>query len=149
MSSPEHVQIKDFSDREIIGIMADLTNSPDHPVVTTRDMAIRIFGLGDEVNTEQLSHAQKCVTARLTWMRKFGLIEKVQKGEWVLSHEGRLLRFTSLNRSLEKALEYAPRPMMLELTHEVAEKMLRADEVVSRAMQREFQFQVQRRKRLR
>jgi hypothetical protein len=148
MSSPEHVQIRDFSDREIIAIMADLNSGPLE-FVTTTEMARRIFGLGsDEVNTEQLRYAEKCVTARMTWMRRYGLVVKgEEKGHWHISADGYRLRFAKLPRAVSNALSHSPDASMLELTHEVAERMLQADEVVSRAMRREFQFQTNRRKR--
>jgi len=139
------LQIKDFSDREILAVMSDLNGSDD--IVLAGDLTLRLFGLTDNDDLEVLDHAARCVTARLAWMRRYGLVEKGEKkGEWAMSEEGRALRHTPLGRSLSSAITNTPAASVMELTHQVSERMLREGDVPARAMRREFQHQVARRR---
>ena len=91
-------------------------------------------------------HATRCVTARLTWMRRYGLVTKGErKGEWAMSEMGRALRYTHLGRSLSSAISNTHESSLMELTHQVSERMIRERDIPARAMRREFQHQVLRR----
>lgn len=145
MRSDGTLRISEFSDREILAIMADLQNGSEE--VRAGDLALRVFGIREtESSAEILDHAARCVTARLTWMRRYGLVEKgEEKGMWSVSEAGRQLRFTSLGRALSSAVSNTPDSSLLELTHQISERMLRESDVPARAMRREFQFQIARR----
>jgi hypothetical protein len=139
------LQIRTFSDREILAIMADVTNGADEVIAS--ELALRIFGLKPDEDVDVRLHATRCVTARLTWMRRYGLVVKGdEKGEWAMSEAGRALRFTPLGRSLSSAITNTPEASVMELTHQVSERMLREKDIPARAMRREFQHQVMRRR---
>lgn len=146
------LQIRTFSDREILAAMADLNGSDDMPA---SDLAARLFGLKENEDDDVVQHATRCVISRLVWMRRYGLVDSMvevvdgvqKKGTrtWKVSEVGRQLRFTHLGRSLSSAITNTPGASVLELTHQVAERMLREGDVGARAMRREFQHQIQRR----
>jgi len=136
------LQIKTFSDREILGIMADIGGE-----ILASDLALRIFGLNGTDDEDAKLHATRCVTARLTWMRRYGLVEKgEEKGIWSASRMGQALRRYSLGRSLSSAISNSPDVALMEMTHQVSERMLKEKDVAARAMRREFQHQVTRRR---
>lgn len=138
------LQIKTFSDREILAVMADLNGAGE---VLASELALRLFGLNDQDDQDVRVHATRCVTARLTWMRRYGLVEKGdEKGEWLISETGRALRFAKLGRSFSAAITNTQEGTLLELTHQVSERMLVAGDVAGRAMRREFQHQITRRR---
>jgi len=74
------LQIRSFSDREIISAMGDLGGGTE---VLASDLATRIFGLNGNDDEKVHRHAARCVTSRLSWMKRYGLVEKGDdKGTW-------------------------------------------------------------------
>ena len=74
MSENDHVQISDFSDRELLSLINDL-----RPPVTAREVGVRIFGIKElEENEQEISRVSRCVTARFVWMRRYGLLDRVE-----------------------------------------------------------------------
>jgi hypothetical protein len=140
----ETIRISDYSDRELLGIMWDLAGSG---VVTSRELAVRLFAIPDlEENTEQISHAIRCAGSRLSWMRRYGLVEAGEgKGEWQISVAGDALRRARLQSSVSAGI--AKTDAALDLANQVGEKLVKAGVVEGRAMQRELTFQINRRKR--
>ena len=135
------LQIKTFSDREILAAMSDLGLGD----VLASELAERLFGLNGNDDEKVRLHAARCVTSRLSWMKRYGLVVKGEKkGEWAMSEEGRALRFTPLGRSLSSAISNTPDRSLLELTHQVTERMV-GGTTEGRAMRREFQHQITRR----
>jgi hypothetical protein len=130
-------KIGDYSDREILAAMADLNGDGD---VRAQDLATRLLGAEEK-------HEIRCVTSRLAWMRRFGLVEKgEQKGEWTISNEGVALGFAKLPRAIDTHIAGAPVTASLELAHVVGERMVRSRDVVRTAMRREFQWQIRRKR---
>jgi hypothetical protein len=136
----DHVRIADYSDREILAMMLDLDGSGE---VAASDLARRIFGLQPNADKDALVHANRCVTSRLSWMRRFGLVYKGEEvGVWAISHEGKALRSAKLGRAMNSAVTNSHDSVMLEMAHVVGERFLRARPVSRTAMRRELQFQI-------
>jgi hypothetical protein len=141
------LRIRDFSDREILAVMNDISH--DYVVVT--ELAHRIFGLNGNDDEDVQKHAARCVTARLVWMQRYGLVRRErEKGDeasrWSLSEMGKVLRYTPLGRSLSAAITNTPQNSLLELTHQVTDRMQGEGSITGRAMRREFEYQIKRRK---
>jgi hypothetical protein len=138
------LQIRTFSDREIISAMGDLGGGLE---VLASELAARIFGLNGSDDEKVRLHATRCVTSRLSWMKRYGLVEKGDdKGTWVASEWGKALRYTSLGRALSSAVTNTPESSLLELSHQVSDRMLGAGDIPARAMRREVQHQITRRR---
>jgi hypothetical protein len=144
LAAAEHIRISDYSDRELLGIMWDLAGPG---VVTSRELAVRLFAIPDlEENTEKISHAIRCAGSRLSWMVRYGLVEKgEERGEWKVSVAGDQLRRAKLRASVSTSI--AKTDAALDLANAVGEKLVKAGRVEGRAMQRELTFQINRRKR--
>ena len=144
LGGAEHIRISDYSDRELLGIMFDLAGTG---VVTSRELATRLFAIPDlEDKEEEAKHATKCAGARLAWMKRYGLVEKGDNlGEWQLSVAGDQLRRSKLRNTVSSGI--AQTDAALDLANAVGEKLVKAGAVEGRAMQRELQFQIGRRKR--
>jgi len=140
----EHIRISDYSDREVLGIMFDLAGVE---AVTSRELAVRLFAIPDSKDkTEEIKHATRCAGARLSWMRRYGLVEAgEEKGEWRLSVAGDQLRRSKLRSTVSTGI--AKTDAALDLANAVGEKLVTAGKVEGRAMQRELTFQINRRKR--
>jgi hypothetical protein len=145
LSLEQTIRISDYSDRELLGIMFDLNGTG---VVTTRELALRLFAIPDlEENTDRITHARKCAGSRLSWMKRFGLIEKGEEpGEWMISVEGDKLRRSKLRNTIASGISGTD--AALDLANVVGEKLVSAGRVEGRAMQRELIFQINRRKRV-
>jgi hypothetical protein len=140
------VRIRDYSDLDLLGIMADLAKANGTPgeAVDSRDVAARCFGTKDE---ESLTYYTKCVTARFTWMAFFGLVEKAEQTRlWYISDEGNALRRGSIGRTAQ-TIDNMPDVAALALAHVVGQRFLEAGDVAATAMRRELVFQIERRRR--
>lgn len=144
LDAAEHIRISDYSDRELLGIMFDLGGTG---AVSSRELAMRLFALPEaEDKTDEIKHATKCAGARLSWMRRYGLVEPGdEKGEWKLTIAGDQLRRSKLRGTVANGI--AATDAALDLANVVGEKLVAAGKVEGRAMQRELTFQISRRKR--
>lgn len=145
----ETVRLSDFSDRELLAIIADLTSGNGRTPTTARAVALRVFGLRDiERYEDEIAHATRCVGARFAWMKRYGLLASGDDlGEWVISPEGNALRTGTLAPAARRAVTGAGDTRLLSLANHVGERLVGAPEVAARAMQRELMFQITRRKR--
>lgn len=145
----DSVRIRDYSDRELLAIVGDLARANGNPggAVEARAVAVRVFGVKDTPrNEEDLSYFSKCVTARFTWMRRFGLLEKGEHvGEWFLSEKGNAYRRAKLTRAIESQIASMD-DELIALAHAVGDRMVKADDVGATAIRREILFQAERRK---
>jgi hypothetical protein len=144
LGAAEHIRISDYSDRELLGIMFDLAGTG---VVTSRELAVRLFAIPDaEDREEEAKHATKCAGTRLSWMKRYGLVEKGEKlGEWQITLAGDQLRRAKLRSTVSAGILQTD--AALDLANAVGEKLVAAGMVEGRAMQRELTFQINRRKR--
>lgn len=135
MSSPErHLQIRDFSDRELLAVISDAGG-----VVTAAELAVRIFAPADG----ELPHLARCVTSRLVWMRRYGLILREESGPgWQISPQGEALRAGQVAQAVAGGIERLGDDSMLTLGHLVGLKLVAAPEIAGRAMQRELTHQI-------
>ena len=142
MSSNGNVQLRDYSDREILAIMLDLGGE-----VGPLPLTARIYGWSaiqaDDPGTR--SHGIRCVTSRLSWMRRFGLVAR-DEDVWVVSDEGKRLMKAQLSQVVERAMARDLDDASLVLANRVGEKLVKAGEITGTAMRRELQFQITRRK---
>lgn len=143
MAEDEHVQIRDFSDRELLHLIADLGNP-----ISPRDLGVKVFALKEtEDNEPEIRRVTRCVIARFTWMRRYGLLDKhEEKGLWVISPHGEALRKGTLTTAASKAIAGTKENSALALANAVGEKLVGSGVISGRAMQRELQFQINRRR---
>ena len=142
MAEEAHVQISDFSDRELLALIADLA-----PPVSSRDVGIRIFGIKElEDNEPEIAHAARCVTSRFVWMRRYGLLDRNEEGEWLNSAHGEALRMGTLSSPVSNGIANLKENSALALANAVGEKLVGSGVISGRAMQRELTFQINRRR---
>jgi hypothetical protein len=145
MSSNGHVQISDYSDREILAIMLDLGGE-----VSTPDLAARIFGLKED--DDRVPYAKRCVSQRLSWMRRFGLVESwvevapPKLRTWKVSIPGGQMLQAQIPAGTSAALDRLTDTYDLTLANVIGEKLVKAGEISGTAMRRELQFQIARRR---
>lgn len=154
MAENGHVQLADYSDREILLMMLDLGGE-----VSTPDLASRIYGWTyiQEQDEAKVRHGRHCVGSRLSWMRRFGLVEsmievvdgKEKKGTrtWRVSNPGKNMVGFELTRPAEAYLSRISDEGGLVLANRVGERLVKAGEITGTAMRRELQFQINRRRR--
>lgn len=140
MSSPETtLRIRDFSDREILALFFDLGGK-----APAREVALRIFDRRED--DEEVSHLTRCVTSRLVWMRRYGLIDRAEDGDWQVSATGEALRKGRVPDSISGGIYRMDENNSLDLANVVGVKLVAAGEITGRAMQRELAHQINRRR---
>lgn len=133
----QHLQIRDFSDRELLAVIRDAGGT-----VVAAELAQRIFVVADG----ELPHFTRCVTSRLVWMRRYGLIDRTEEGAWAISAEGEELRAGRVSDTVAAGIDRMGETSMLNLGHVVGVKLVAAGPVAGRAMQRELSHQMNKRK---
>ena len=150
MSSNGHVQISDFSDREILLMITDLGGE-----VSTPDLAARIYGWKgpDHEDATDRTRGHRCVSSRLAWMRKFGLVESwvevnpPKTRTWKVSVPGATMVGAKLPTATAQTIDRLTDSYDLTLANVVGEKLVKAGKISGTAMRRELQFQITRRRR--
>lgn len=138
-AQPERVRIADFSDRELLALFLDLGGAAD-----AREFAQRVFGLSD--GHDELPHFTRCVTSRMVWMRRYGLVERADDGRWQISKLGVALRTSEVPESVVNGIDRLGENRSLNLANVVGVKLVEANEIQGRAMQRELVHQINRRR---
>jgi hypothetical protein len=142
MPEETHVQISDFSDRELLALITDLGTT-----VSSREVGIRIFGIKElEDNEPEIAHAARCVTSRFVWMRRYGLLDRNEEGDWLISSHGDALRKGTLSSPVSNGIAKLKENSALALANAVGEKLVGSGVISGRAMQRELTFQINRRR---
>jgi hypothetical protein len=154
MSSNGRVQIRDFSDREILLMMLDLGGD-----VATLALAQRIYGWNQDevadVKNDDVTRGCRCVSSRLTWMRRFGLVESMIEVDppharsWQVSAPGKTMVGFTLPNVVESTMMRMSDSADLVLANRLGERLVKAGEITGTAMRRELQFAITRRKRSR
>ena len=146
--SSDALRMRDFSDRELLHAMQDQVSSNGNGShqVEARDLAIRLFGVPQE-HTEAVKYYTRCVGARMSWMRKFGFVERVQAGVWQISEAGHEMIEARPRAVVTSAINEATDAQSLSIANLVGEKIVHSGDVAAHAMRRELLFQIERRKR--
>jgi hypothetical protein len=144
VSADGHVQIKDFSDREILLMMLDLGGE-----VSTPDLAARIYGWSgpDYEDTNSRVHGHRCTSGRLVWMRRYGLVTRDDDGLWDVTAPGKTMVGFTLPNVVESTMMRMSDSADLVLANRLGERLVKAGEITGTAMRRELQFHITRRKR--
>jgi hypothetical protein len=95
LKSHERATLRDMSDRELMGLIAECED--DDGFVDTRAIVDVTHIVHDRPNT--------CVGSRMSWMARFGYIQKhpKQKGVWKINAKGRSLVSVPLSQHVPKA----------------------------------------------
>jgi hypothetical protein len=119
------LRITDFSDRELLAIARDLSNSDG--LADIEEVALQIWPRGKR-DPDWHWHAIRCVSIRFSHMSRLGLLEKAKvRGQWELTDLGREV----------------VRGKTLEKFGDVYDN---ADDEHANLLRREFLFRVSRRK---
>lgn len=145
----DNVRISNYSDLDILEAMHVIEGSEKNGAgVKTENLAKRLFG--DLVKkSEALKYAEMCVTARMSWMRHFGFVEKVEKGVWRASEFGEAMRTAHLPTSFCHRIITSKDTDALQLTRQVGIRILMTtdNDMAFRAMERQLRYSITQRKR--
>lgn len=147
MARAESLRLADFSDRDLLGVMADLADSEGW--VMTSEVAERVFGRGINSDAKRRLHAIRCVAIRLSWMRRFGVVQlhREEPGVWGLSAEGVAMLRGELRSGQAKAIDGAMDEQLLHLATAIADRYRAAGQVGATMMRRAWQHGEARRRR--
>jgi hypothetical protein len=123
------LRITDFSDRELLAIARDLSNSDG--LADIEEVALQIWPRGKR-DADWLWHAIRCVSIRFSHMSRLGLLEKIGTGKWELTDLG------------EEVV--AGKLKSIKLITQAGDMYEEATDDQASLMRREFQFRIARRK---
>jgi hypothetical protein len=141
---PFSLRITDYSDRELLALARDLQNGEGH--IDTTAVAQQIWPT--RARGDALLNARACVSLRFSWMRRYGVLDKVegQQGIWQLTEFGEEFVNGSVNAAQERAIAGSRPGQELELMALMGDLYEKVDEDAATLMRREFQFRAYRRR---
>jgi hypothetical protein len=144
-----NLKLENFSDRELLYIIADLT--PASGWVDVDAIAARCGIAVDHLSDEQLLlHARRCVSVRLAWIRKLsGCVERNpdETLSWGLTYWGQSVVAGKLSDTLTDRLDKMSEADSLKALDRLSRKYLRADVNAANLMRREWQYGTHRNRR--
>lgn len=149
MANVENLTLAAYSDRELLGVIADLADNDGW--VETAHLATRAFGAGIQSEPKRQAHAHRCVGIRLGWMRRYGVVErdKSAPGRWRLSSAGEDFLSGRLRAAQSRAVTEADDGQMLHLATTMAERYYAAGPTAATMMRRAWQHGLSKRGRRR
>ena len=147
-SQPISLRLSDYNDRELLRIVHDL--SDQNGWVESVHLAEHLFPAQIRAGREDRDQALRCVGQRLSWMRRFGVIQKNEsngkKGSWGLTAAGKTLLLGSIPEKERKVIENLKENQLLDLTETLSMRYFYAGDVAATMMRRQWQFGSIRRK---
>lgn len=141
-----HLRLVDFSDRELLALLADLEGAEGW--VEAETVAREIWPQRT-ADADTLFHAKMSVTQRFVWLKRWGAVERsVENRAWRLTETGRTLVNGKLSARQQATLHNLGDDRMLHLGYAVAERYIAADGVSAVFLRRAMQFAHERRRGL-
>jgi hypothetical protein len=127
----QSLKLVDYSDRELLALVRDLQ---DREGWTSSTALLNRLGL-DHPSPEQ------CVATRMGWMRRFGAVERHEKGgRYRLTPVGEVMVSGKLNSSTENTLNKIKPEQMLLVTKWLADRQKHSEETARTLIRREWQY---------
>jgi hypothetical protein len=118
-----HLRLYDFRDLDLMLKLADMGGG------TTLEIAAAL-GFGSDVQP---------VAARLTWMDRFGMLDRDEKGGWDLSEGG--IRVVKAKLTAARGmLDKLPDESMIEAMAYITQRYYRNDPMLGHMLRREFLY---------
>jgi len=129
---PDSLKIEDFSDVELLALVADYMDQEGW--VTTEEMVLAI-GLDVE-------HARHCVSSRFSWLARYGAMHKNpdKTSSWGLTAVGRAMVKGKLSIRETTMLEKMPEDKLLSLARGVTLRYRTSAATSAQLMRREWQY---------
>jgi len=143
----ESLRLAAYSDRDLLGLIVDVGDGDGW--ATNLDVAVKAFGSGIMSDDDRRVHAVRCVGVRLSWMRRFGVVERHERdqGTWRLSSDGEQMLNGTLGKTLAGSLSRIDDSQLLHLGTAIADRSQVAGPIGYTMMRRAWQYGVANRKR--
>lgn len=130
------LRLDDFSDRELIHLIADLVEQNDGHPIHSLQIAERL-GLDGGARNGRRAFSSSVAT-RLGWMRRYGVVERLAEG-WTLAPAGWAVREAKSNNRLVDDVQRTLDAQLLEATHVLALRRRQAGDAYRTLSRREWQ----------
>ena len=129
---PRHsLKLLELSDRELLHAMLDLADEEGYASV---------FDLAEEFNIDH-KHARQCVAQRLSWLKRYGAVERLDgEPRWRPTSKGLAIARGSLSPEQREALDGLSSEQMLEATRLVTGRYRRIGDTAAHLMRREWTY---------
>jgi hypothetical protein len=144
-----NLKLENFSDRELLYIISDLTPASgwvDVDAIAAR-VGIAVADLSDE---QLLLHARRCVSVRLAWIRKLsGCVERNpdETLSWGLTYWGQTVVKGKLSNVVSERIAGLSEADSLKALDLLSRKYLRAEANAANLMRREWAYGTHRNRR--
>jgi hypothetical protein len=140
--SGRRLRLEDFSDRELLALVADHEDGEGWAGSLVVAQAI-----WPKYGAEEPERARASVARRFSWLRRWGVMEKGNSGLWRLTEDGRLLVEGRLSASQAADLADLGDEQLMSLGYAMADRYQVAGEVPAILFRRAMQFATYRRRR--
>ena len=139
----------DYTDRELLHVIADVRKTGDH-AATSEEIA---SALGITSNGKSKASPAMQITARLSWMARYGFLFRVPNEaqphlvRWAVTPIGEQLMHGRLSATIEKTLDRMdPGSHVLTMRHLTQRAYVQARPEVAIAVRREYLHQIAKRR---
>jgi DNA-binding HxlR family transcriptional regulator len=142
----EHLRLQEMSDREVLLILRDCADADGYADV--EDMGVQL-GL-------DAKHAVRIVTSRLTWLKRWGAVEREpaesvpkvsgeppRRRQWRMTPAGQALALGTVRKAQQKAMDGAREEDLLGLTRLLAERQRNGNMAVANLVRREWRYRTE------
>jgi hypothetical protein len=136
------LRLEDFSDRELLALVADHEDSEGWA-----DSLHIAQAIWPKYGAEEPERARASVARRFSWLRRWGVMEKGTTGLWRLTEDGRLLVEGRLSESQAANLADLGDDQLMSLGYAMADRYQEAGDTPAILFRRAMQFATYRRRR--
>ena len=90
------LRLEDFSDRELLFALEEHADS---------NGMVTVLALAEGMGLSGLDHPTRNLSSRLSWLRRYGVVDRDEKRRWFLTTEGARILHMGLKRREATALE--------------------------------------------
>lgn len=141
-SNRRTLRLEDFSDRELLALVADHEDSEGWA-----DSLHVAQAIWPKYGTEEPERARASVARRFSWLRRWGVMEKGDSGLWRLTRDGRLLAEGRLSEGQRRSVTDLDDEQLMSLGYAMADRYQEAGETPAILFRRAMQFATYRRRR--
>ena len=147
----ESLRLQDYKDTDLLYLLRDLAGADGY--VSSEALAWKIFPGAFNGDGKRGQHAIRCVSIRMAWMKRYGVVAKKERSkgdhyaEWELTPEGLLFMEGRMSPSTEAALEKLAETQLLSATEWMARRYVRSGDIASTLMRRMWMYGQHQRKK--
>ena len=133
----KRLRILDFSDRELLAVIRDATNGGT--TATSQSIAAAIWPDAADPDSDAAFHGRSVVSSRLTWMRRYGLVDRTDR-DWHLTEIGKRVLDAKIGGSVGEYLSKTGELNLLAVLERISSRYTQVDDTAATVLRRQWQY---------